>query len=147
MSREVMIWLQNGVTIAVLISLILTHLAEGRKSIADFLGPPGRWIRQRAERREALRKQNENADYKALQRQIVSLEKTVHRLEGKIEKLEKGEKENAMERDRDSEFIRQDARHHHIAKIAAAEQQFDLPSHVSYTEFCHEWNDKHRHAD
>lgn len=142
-------WFQNGVTFLVIVGLVVKHLAEQKKSFADLLGPLGRRLKDRAERRELIRKEQrtqefrENiragADYKALEGRIEMLSKHIQEMNDEIAKLKREKETDAQDRDMNAAYIGYSMRWANAADLSAAQQDCTLPPRIGYTEFCRKW--------
>lgn len=157
MPPELIQWLPRSVAvvaaIVVAILFIISRLCETKEQVANALGPFGRAIHRRYKER-VRRAAFDEAAYRALQRRIDQLEKLIrklereaevkiHKLENEIKKLEIVEEVHAAHQDMTTEFLREDAQWHIDAGISAAEERYQLPSRRSYTQFCHDYREKH----
>lgn len=157
MPPELIQWLPRSIVYSVLLivaaAFVLSRLAEAFEVAANMMGPPGRWIRRRYQKRAAQRQEElqhtireavkEAADYKVLQRRIETLDRLVKKLEAEITKLELVEATSAARQDMTAEYLREDAQWHIDAGVLAAERKIKLPPHRSYTRFCREYREKH----
>lgn len=137
------------VGIGIIVSLAVIRLSEviaASETIAKACGPPGRWWRQRIKDRAAKAKQERldemreafgTPEFRMLQRRIGSLDKMMHIMESEIRVI-------LDTREMDSAYLREDAEWHIRAGVLAAEQNFRLPKHRSYTQFCREWRILHK---
>jgi len=149
MSDHFVSWLQNGVTITVLAGLILTRVAEGSKHVADLLGPLGRKVRERSQRREMVRTESikrefqeamkQGPDYQALMRRIEIMDRLIHEMEAEIKTLKRSKELDAQDRDMNAAYIGYTLRYQGAADIFAAEMGFELPPRTTYTEFCRKY--------